>query len=216
MSSSKWLKVFGLTLAASMATTTADAQLASNPSVGGIALTWFGGDLVISGVSKDAWDEARLYLYSDPSALPVRTGGEVVGDGILLGANFGAGIPLGFSNLNWSITLSEATLAAAGFTSTAAGQELIFGLYNITNPNWNYTGDAARNGPENFFAAQTSCTSSWDCELLMEDRNPGDLDRNDFTIRVTTTPEPGTIGLLATGLIGLVGAGAARRRRNNS
>jgi hypothetical protein len=212
--STKWLKVFGLTLAASMATTTADAQLSSTvPAPGGVGLTWFGDDLTIQGISKDAWDQANLYLFRAGAILPARDGGEVPGEGIFLGSNFGPGIPLGFSALNWSITLTQASLLAANFVP---GQEIIFGLYNITNPKWNYTGAAVRNAPENFFTAQTACVGGNDCSLLLEDRNPGDLDRNDFTIRVTTTPEPGTIGLLATGLIGLVGVGAARRRRNNS
>lgn len=214
MRTSKWLKTIALAIAATMAVnSTASAQLSSLvPPPGGVGLTWYGGDLNIYGISKDAHDQAHLYLFRAGAALPSRDGGEVPGEGQFLGANYGPGIPVGLSALSWSTSFSHPVLLSLGFVP---GEEIIFGLYNLSRPKWNYTGDATRNAPETFFSAQTNCLGGWDCSLLMEDRNPGDLDRNDFTIRVTTSPEPGTIGLLATGLIGLAGV-AARRRRNKA
>ena len=47
--------------------------------------------------------------------------------------------------------------------------------------------------------------------------NLGDADWNDLVFsftNVATVPEPGTMGLLALGLVGLSGAGVIRRRRN--
>ncbi len=43
-----------------------------------------------------------------------------------------------------------------------------------------------------------------------------DSDYNDYLIAVTATPEPVTMGLLATGLVGIAGVGFIRRRRENN
>lgn len=104
-----------------------------------------------------------------------------------------------------------------------------------------YSGDASRNGDGQFHAAvwtrtawlagcaalPTSCTaagiaavsahSDFDYIIGFEDSFNYNIDSdfNDliFAVRGTTTPEPVTMSLLATGLVGMGGAGAFKRRK---
>ena len=106
-------------------------------------------------------------------------------------------------------------------TSTASvGQELVFGIYVHNTNQWYYTGDPGRNSDGALHANLTDLGSGkYQINVGFEDLpNGGDKDYNDLTFGVsgaqtTVTPEPISMILLGSGLFGVGGAGALRRRR---
>lgn len=76
------------------------------------------------------------------------------------------------------------------------------------------------------FQSNSACTWGYYCYLVGAEDNelnyiaPGvsykDADYQDWILSVTATPEPGSMALLATGLVALSGAGLIKRRRRNA
>ncbi len=60
------------------------------------------------------------------------------------------------------------------------------------------------------------CDDPVDCQAWSAEMKGLGLDETGHGFTTTATPEPVTIALLATGLVGLAGAGAVRRRRRNN
>ena len=160
-------------------------------------LQYFGGALAVPGVDKVAQDHSTLYLFDAANlpaynACPAGSLSCANGFGLALFDNYTSvsNVSGEFANIDASVTLTEAQLAAFGIVP---GTEIVFGIYDEDQELFSLTGAATRNGPVERFQSKVDCNADvvdTSCLVAFEDLNPSPdrHDVNDFRFTVTVTP----------------------------
>jgi hypothetical protein len=214
------------------ARTPAEAQIFPAPSQAAATVTVAGlpGQFVniwVSILSSSSAFGHSMYYFANPFDSNLPNGG-----GVLIPP------PHPRPQKPWTAPANETFLG-----TFAAGTELMFGLLldtqNPVNFPWVFSGDLSRNPDASFhlynWGNQTVfqddrvtpmpgtpnglTTYGWEEEVHFRKPRPQRDDFNDllFTVRseAVVTPEPASIALLASGLMGLGGAGIIRRRQRS-